>query len=133
MNEKMYTDIDHKIKITIESFGTMERLSLERGQNGIAHTTFANLAWGCEVDMSRTATNDVESFIAPREKIAEVVRSFRAMNNKQQRRGQGLWKQSPFIFRHIGQQGTYYKDLNIVPYRYSKPSFLGTHLKEEGF
>lgn len=129
----MYTDIDHKINITVESFGSMSRLSLERGQNGIAHTTFANLAWTCQVDMSRTATNDVESFIAPKEDVAKAVKTFRVLNTKQARRGKGLWKQSPFIFHHIGQQRSYFKDLDIIPYRYSKPSFLGVHYKEEGF
>lgn len=123
MNELMYTNKEHKVKVIIESFGDYARLSLEAGQNGVAHTSFLNLAWGCEVETSHIETNEVECFMAPKEAVAKMIRAFRAANTQQPRRGKGSWKQSPFIFQYVGQERTYYKDLDIVPYRYRTPNY----------
>jgi hypothetical protein len=130
MNEKMYTDKNDKVKVIIESYGDMFRLTLEPGQNGTSHTMFANLAWTCHLKHRDNVPDneELECFMAPKNKVINVIKAYREVNPKQEREGQ---KQSPFIFKWIGQERKFYKDLDVTPYRFRKPSFESINLKEE--
>lgn len=122
MNEKMYTDINDKVKVIVESFGSHVRLTLAEGQNGTAHTMLKNLAWTCGYHAWRI-TDDMESFSTQFDDFAHAVKAFRAANVKQDRRGKGFWKQSPFVFKFVAQQRFLNRDFEANGYRAQTPVY----------
>jgi len=128
-NEKPYTNQNDKVKVIIESFGEYARLTLKEGQNGTAHTMLRNLAWLCGAELPNY---EIESFMAPKEIVAQKVKAFRTVNTEQSRRGEGLWKQSPFIFEYAGQIRTYKSTVDEVEHHYKKSRFDTIQKSEHG-
>lgn len=98
----MNTNTQTVCHVLIESFGPVKiRLTMKAGQNDISHNLFANLAWACG---SEANPWEIENFITSREKVAGAIKAFRCGNVTQERRGRGLWKQSPFRFYNVEQR-----------------------------
>lgn len=88
-----------KCNVLIENLDrSTVRLTIDNGQDKQAQCRFDNLAWVCTQEGGQENTT---SFIADKEKVIGAIKTFRATNPNQGRRGAGLWKDSPYRFLSI--------------------------------
>lgn len=71
-----------KTKLLIENLGSSVRVSLKRGQNEIAQTMFANLAWTCKERHLLEERGNFFMFMTEPKKLKRIIKSFELVNGE---------------------------------------------------
>ncbi len=97
-----------KSKIYIENLGKVVRLVLVDNQDEVACNLFANLNWIVSQNERHGRRENANSFVCDKKAFLKAIKAFRAVSLSP-RRGEHLWKDSPFEFVTRGvmaNQGT---------------------------